>query len=61
MILQQRAAHLIANRLEANNRHTGVVSNMSLAVLCKELRGCQLELLGHLVDVHGAQQDILTV
>ena len=61
MILQQRAAHLVANRLQANNRHTGVVSDMSLAVLCKELGRRQLQFLGHLVDVHRTQNDILTV
>ena len=37
VILQQRAAHLIANRLQANNRHSGVVTDMGLAVLGKEL------------------------
>ena len=34
---------------------------MGLAVLGKELRRRQLKLLGHLIDVHRAQQNILTV
>ena len=61
LILQKRTASLIPHRLEPNNRHTGIIANVSLTVLGKELSGCQLQFFGNPKNIHRTQKNILTV
>jgi hypothetical protein len=60
-VLQQNAVIVIALGSQSDDGDSGVITDMEHAILVVEINRTDLQLPGHLEDIHRAQDDIIPV
>jgi hypothetical protein len=60
-VLQQNAMIVIALGSQSDDGDSGVVTDMEHTILVVEINRADLQLPGHLEDIHRAQDDIIPV